>query len=103
ELDAAGVVLEADERLGVREREWVVGDEHLPLEGVDDDERDRVAVRERDDRESCGPQPGATHLVVHAAVSFERAKRFWTRATTARMSRNSTALAWPTPSKPVRP
>ncbi|MPM52772.1 hypothetical protein SDC9_99535 [bioreactor metagenome] len=101
-LDAAYVILPADERLLGRQDERIAGDEDLPLEGVDQHQHDGVDPGQRQQGEEPGPDPRTT-CVVHALASRRRVYQFCSRVMVATMSRKMTALAWPTPSNPGRP
>ena len=54
-------------------------------------------------QQHCQQDPQALCIPFHQfSTSFERVRRSWIKAMAPTIKKKSTALAWPTPSQPVR-
>ena len=74
------------------------------LEGVEEHHHNGQHIEDADEGEQAGAQPVQTSLFPHyCCTSLERVALSWSRPMPTTSTKNTTALAWPTPSQPVRP
>ena len=105
-FNTARIVLKPHKGFARRKSESVFGNICLLLEGVDEYQNNRENPQQAENSEECRPESTVLDRIIaihYACTSLLVVSLFWIKAITATKIKKRTALAWPTPSQPIRP